>query len=74
MSLEKFTKNIIDTDVLVIGGGTAGAPLAAKAAESGLRVTIAEKANVQRSGNVGHGIDGYGIFPRDIPLKKFLEM
>jgi succinate dehydrogenase/fumarate reductase flavoprotein subunit len=54
--------------VLVVGGGTAGCPLAAKAAEAGLRVTIVEKSKTERSGNVGHGVDAYGIFAHGISV------
>jgi succinate dehydrogenase / fumarate reductase flavoprotein subunit len=41
---------IIDTDVLVIGGGFAGAWAALRAAELGADVVLAEKAHVSRSG------------------------
>jgi succinate dehydrogenase/fumarate reductase flavoprotein subunit len=74
MALDAFVENTVDTDLLVVGGGTAGAPLAAKAAEQGLRVVIAEKSNVARSGNIACGIDGYGIFPHGISLKDLLPM
>lgn len=78
MSLEEYTKRIVDTDLLVVGGGTGGAPLAAKAAEQGLRVTIAEKANVARSGNIAHGVDSYGIIPHEgangVTIKQLLPM
>lgn len=47
----------IETDVLIIGGGIAGCMAAIKAGESGLKVTIAEKANTKRSGEAGTGID-----------------
>lgn len=74
MALADYTKNVIDTDLLVIGGGTGGAPLAAKAAEQGLRVTIAEKSDIQRSGNIAHGVDSYGIFPHGISIEELLPM
>ncbi|KAF0805709.1 fumarate reductase/succinate dehydrogenase flavoprotein subunit [Alloalcanivorax xenomutans] len=51
---------IIDTDVLVIGGGTAG-PMAAvtvKERHPDLDVTLLEKANVKRSGAISMGMDG----------------
>jgi len=47
----------IETDVLIIGGGLAGCMAAIKAAESDLKVTIAEKANTLASGCAGSGID-----------------
>ncbi|MBW1768541.1 MAG: FAD-dependent oxidoreductase [Deltaproteobacteria bacterium] len=57
MSLEKIADNFIDTDVLIIGGGIAGCPAAAKAAENGLKVTLVEKAKTDRSGSAAQGID-----------------
>jgi succinate dehydrogenase/fumarate reductase flavoprotein subunit len=47
----------IETDVLVIGGGLAGCMAAIKAAEHGIKVVIAEKANTENSGCAGTGID-----------------
>jgi len=74
MGLDAFTKNIIETDLLVIGGGTAGCPMAAKAAEQGIRVLMVEKSNTERSGNIAHGIDSYGVFPHGISIKELLPM
>ncbi len=50
----------IETDVLVIGGGTAGPMAAIKAKEKNpeLRVLLFEKANVKRSGAISMGMDG----------------
>ncbi len=54
----------VETDVLVIGGGLAGCMAAIKAAESGVKVTIAEKANTLSSGCAGTGIDHvWGYYP-----------
>jgi succinate dehydrogenase/fumarate reductase flavoprotein subunit len=54
----------VETDVLVIGGGLAGCMAAIKATESGLSVTIAEKANTAHSGCAGSGIDhAWGYVP-----------
>ena len=53
----KFNIITIETDVLVIGGGGAGCTAAIKAAEEGADVTIAEKANIIRSGQNGTGVD-----------------
>ena len=64
MTLEKMANRVIDTDVLVIGGGIAGCPAAIKAVEHGLHVTLVEKAMSERSGSAAQGIDHYGIFPR----------
>ncbi len=74
MALEEYTQKVIDADVLVVGGGTGGCPLAAKAAEQGLRVVILDKSNTERSGNVAHGIDAYGVFPHGISMKELMTM
>jgi succinate dehydrogenase/fumarate reductase flavoprotein subunit len=52
--------SILETDVLVIGGGTAGPMAAVKAKQKNpdLRVTVLEKANVKRSGAISMGMDG----------------
>jgi succinate dehydrogenase/fumarate reductase flavoprotein subunit len=49
-----------ETDILVIGGGTAGPMAAIKAKETNpkLRVVLMEKANVKRSGAICMGMDG----------------
>ncbi len=51
---------IIETDVLVIGGGTAGCVAAIKAKEAlpNGQVLLLEKANVKRSGAIALGMDG----------------
>lgn len=51
---------IIETDILVIGGGTGGpmAAIKAKEADPSLRVILMEKANVKRSGAISMGMDG----------------
>jgi succinate dehydrogenase/fumarate reductase flavoprotein subunit len=50
----------IETDILIIGGGTAGPMAAIKARERNpkLRVMLMEKANVKRSGAISMGMDG----------------
>ncbi|MDD1609422.1 MAG: fumarate reductase/succinate dehydrogenase flavoprotein subunit [Methylococcaceae bacterium] len=50
----------IETDILVIGGGTAGpmAAIKAKQKNPALRVLLLEKANVKRSGAICMGMDG----------------
>lgn len=50
----------METDVLVVGGGTAGPMAAVKAKEKHpkLRVMLLEKANVKRSGAISMGMDG----------------
>ncbi|MCI0507527.1 MAG: fumarate reductase/succinate dehydrogenase flavoprotein subunit [Gammaproteobacteria bacterium] len=51
---------ILETDILVIGGGTAGPMAAVRARQKNpdLRVTVLEKANVKRSGAISMGMDG----------------
>lgn len=51
---------VIDVDVLVIGGGTAGpmAAVTAKEQDPSLKVMLLEKANVKRSGAISMGMDG----------------
>jgi len=62
MNSEEHILNIheIETDVLVIGGGTAGPMAAIKARQKdpSLRVLLLEKANVKRSGAISMGMDG----------------
>jgi len=75
MALEKIADKVIETDVMVIGGGIAGCPAAAKAAEHGLKVTLVEKAKTDRSGSSAQGIDHYaGAFPRGMTPKEFIEI
>ena len=57
MEIERIT-----TDVLVIGGGMAGANAAIGAAEAGRRVVVMEKATLERSGDVGGGVDHFLAF------------
>jgi len=60
MSANALKSEIIETDVLVIGGGTGGpmAAIKAKEADPTLRVVLLEKANVKRSGAISMGMDG----------------
>lgn len=47
----------LKTDVLVCGGGIAGALAAIEAAGSGVKAVVLERANTYRSGSAGSGID-----------------
>lgn len=60
MSEKRESEEILEVDVLVIGGGTAGPMAAVKAKETNpdLRVAVLEKANVKRSGCISMGMDG----------------
>jgi adenylylsulfate reductase, subunit A len=52
----------LETDVAIIGGGTAGLNTAMAAAEQGLNVLVAEKANISRSGSIAGGIDHFHVY------------
>jgi succinate dehydrogenase/fumarate reductase flavoprotein subunit len=60
MSPSDIKTDVIETDLLVIGGGTGGPMAAIKAKEKnpGLKVVLLEKANVKRSGAISMGMDG----------------
>lgn len=51
-------RTVLNCDVLVIGGGTAGTMAAIAAAEQGARVLLLEKAHVRHSGALAMGMDG----------------
>jgi len=65
VATQEMTDRIIETDVLVIGGGVGGCPAACKAAEHGLEVALLEKSKIERSGQTGPGLDEIGAYPRD---------
>jgi adenylylsulfate reductase subunit A len=52
----------IETDVAIIGGGTAGLNSAMAAAKAGLSVLVADKACIERSGAIAGGIDHFHTF------------
>jgi adenylylsulfate reductase subunit A len=56
------TVHDVETDVAVIGGGTAGLNTAMAAAEAGARVLIVDKANIVHSGAIAGGIDHFLAF------------
>ena len=62
-------EKIIDTDVLVVGGGIAGCWAAINAARQGVRVTLLEKGDVRRSGSGGPGCDHWCNAPAN-PLSR----
>lgn len=53
----EYTTENHQSDVLIIGGGLAGAVAAIKARENGADVIVLEKANTYRSGDAGSGLD-----------------
>ncbi len=52
------TRRVLTTDVLIIGGGTAGSMAALTAAGLGADVIVLEKAHVRHSGALAMGMDG----------------
>jgi succinate dehydrogenase/fumarate reductase flavoprotein subunit len=52
-------KEVIETDVLCVGGGIAGLMAAIHAGELGARVVVVDKANTLRSGCAGMGNDHF---------------
>ncbi|AGA68992.1 succinate dehydrogenase/fumarate reductase flavoprotein subunit [Desulfitobacterium dichloroeliminans LMG P-21439] len=55
----KVRKDVIKSDVLIIGGGIAGLQAAIAAAEKGAKVIITEKADTRRSGSGSTGNDHF---------------
>ncbi|MBI2866484.1 MAG: FAD-binding protein, partial [Chloroflexi bacterium] len=53
---------VVTTDVLVLGGGLAGCMAAIRAREQGARVTVVDKAAIQRSGDAGRGFFFYNSY------------
>src|SRR3970040_2754431 len=57
---------VVETDVLILGGGMAGCGAAFEAAywakSKGLRVTLVEKAAVERSGAVAMGLSAINLY------------
>lgn len=58
----KLRHEIRHTDILIIGGGTAGCYAAYILRESGLSVLIAEKANIRRSGCLAAGVNAINAY------------
>lgn len=54
-----FPTRFVETDILVVGGGTAGplAAIKAKTRNPALRVLLLDKANVKRAGAIAEGMD-----------------
>ena len=53
-------ENRIETDVLIIGAGIAGAMAGLMAARRGVKVAVVDKAPIDISGSGGAGLDHYG--------------
>jgi succinate dehydrogenase/fumarate reductase flavoprotein subunit len=52
-------KDVVKTDLLIIGGGIAGLQAAITAGEAGIEVVVVEKADTRRSGSGANGNDHY---------------
>ena len=52
----------LSTDVLIVGGGLAGTNAAMGAAQKGASVIVADKGNINRSGDIGGGVDHFLAF------------
>ncbi|MCC6473663.1 MAG: FAD-dependent oxidoreductase [Burkholderiales bacterium] len=57
MSLATEADKVIETDVLIVGGGVAGCVAAVKARQHGARVLMLDKAVIKRSGGAASGMD-----------------
>lgn len=55
------TEEVIESEVLVLGGGLAGCYAAISAARKGKKVTLVEKGAVVRSGAAGSGFDHWEV-------------
>ena len=63
----------IETEVLIIGGGTAGCLAAMAAAQKGNRVSIVEKGgSIRHSGCLATGVDHYLLSAKLLPLGRGL--
>jgi len=64
MTTRKYSEKLIETDVLVVGGGIAGCFAAVKAREKGADVTLVSKGKIGRSG-MSPWAHGSMAVPRD---------
>ncbi len=66
-SLDEIPVEVVETDLLIIGGGNAGcfAAIEAKSLDPSLRVTIMEKAQISRSGALAAGMDAINTYLRE---------
>lgn len=62
----KIDKTPLEADVLVVGGGIAGLMAAIHAADQGVSVLVAEKANTKRSGSGATGNDHFCCYAPEI--------
>jgi adenylylsulfate reductase subunit A len=57
----------LSTDVFIVGGGLAGTNAAIAAAEKGATVVVGDKGKIERSGDVGGGVDHFLAFLNENP-------
>jgi adenylylsulfate reductase subunit A len=64
--MEQFTTEVVDTDLLILGGGMSGCGAAVEAAywakALGLKVTLVDKAAIDRSGPVAMGLSAINTY------------
>lgn len=66
-SVDEIPTEVVETDLLIIGGGNAGcfAAYEAKTLNPSWRVTIVEKAQISRSGALAAGMDAINTYIRE---------
>lgn len=62
MNALSIKREVVQSDVLVVGGGLGGMQAAISTAQAGARVVVAEKADTRRSGNGGTGNDHFACY------------
>lgn len=67
-------QRILDTDILIVGGGIAGLMAAICGGEQGIATIVAEKAHVRRSGSGATGNDHFLCFMPEIQKITLKEM
>src|SRR3954464_2702646 len=72
-----MTENIIEADIVVVGGGSAGSTAAIRAAQAlpRGRVVLLEKAHIKRSGAIAIGMDGLNnaIIPGHATAEQYVK-
>lgn len=58
----KIREDVVKTDFLIVGGGVAGLQAAMTAAQKGIQVVVAEKADTRRSGCGANGNDHFACY------------
>lgn len=62
MASKKLKTEVVEADVLCVGGGPAGLCAAIRASQLGAKVVVADKSNTLRSGDAGMGNDHFRCF------------